>query len=244
MGDRSSRPHRIAAHLRLPRFAVEAVLRRYRMPLLRHLDQASRLAVRRPTPVRYEHPAPGDLVHVDIKKLGRIPDGGGHRKLGRTVGNRNNKKKSRGYAYVHHAVDDHGIIVKRVLTDNGSYYRSKDFAAALTADITHKRTRPYRPLTNGKVERFNRTLNQEWAYAHNYLTDEDRAATYPDWLHHYSHHKTPHRHQWQDTDRTRTRSQPPRERTTSPPPADVVPPLADQTRWPVITMPTDSAGSG
>src|SRR4051812_25242887 len=152
-------PHRIAAHLRLPRSTVEAVLRRYRMPLLRHLDQASGLPVRRPTPRRYEHPAPGDLVHVDIKKLGRIPDGGGHRRLGRTVGNRNNKKRGRGYAYVHHAVDDHsrvayseildderketavafwgraqqffadhGITVKRVLTDNGSCYRSKLFA--------------------------------------------------------------------------------------------------------------------
>jgi len=214
-------PHRIAAYLRLPRSTVEAVLRRYRMPLLRHLDQASGLPVRRPKPRRYEHPAPGDLVHVDIKKLGRIPDGGGHRKLGRTVGNRNNKKQGRGYAYLHHAVDDHsrvayseildderketaaafwgracgffdehGIIVKRVLTDNGSCYRSKLFAEALGADIKHKKTRPYRPQTNGKVERFNRTLNQEWAYAQTYYSDEARAATYQDWLHHYNHHRT------------------------------------------------------
>jgi len=214
-------PHRIAAHLRLPRSTVEAVLRRYRMPLLRHLDQNTGLAVRRPKPHRYEYPEPGDLVHVDIKKLGRIPDGGGHRKLGRTVGNRHNKKQGRGYAYLHHAVDDHsrvayseilgderketaaafwarargffdehGIIVKRVLTDNGSCYRSKLFAEVLGADVKHKKTRPYRPQTNGKVERFNRTLNQEWAYAQTYYSDEARAATYQDWLHHYNHHRT------------------------------------------------------
>ena len=91
-------PHRIAAHLGLPRSTVEAVLRRYRMPLLRHLDQASGLPVRLPKPRRYEHPAPGDLVHVDIKKLGRIPDGGGHRKLGRQIGRRN-LAVGMGYAY-------------------------------------------------------------------------------------------------------------------------------------------------
>jgi transposase InsO family protein len=178
--------------------------------------------VRRPAPRRYEHPAPGDLVHVDIKKLGRIPDGGGHRKLGRTIGNRHNKQHGRGYAFVHHAVDDHsrlayseilgderketaaafwgranqyfadhGIIVRRVLTDNGSCYRSKLFAKALGEDVAHKKTRPYRPQTNGKVERFNRTLNQEWAYARTYLTDEARAATYQAWVHHYNHHR-PH----------------------------------------------------
>jgi transposase InsO family protein len=202
-------PHRIAAHLRLPRSTVEAVLRRYRMPLLRDLDQASGLPVRRPKPRRYEHAEPGDLIHVDIKKLGRIPDGGGHRKLGRTIGNRNNKKQGRGYAYLHHAVDDHsrlayseiltderketasafwmraqaffgehGIAVKRVLTDNGSCYRSKLFAETLGTDIAHKKTRPYRPQTNGKVERFNRTLNQEWAYAGTYFSDEAGSIRY------------------------------------------------------------------
>lgn len=212
---------RIAAYLKIACSTVEAVLRRYRMPLLRHLDQNTGLPVRRPKPHRYEHDNPGDLVHVDIKKLGRIPDGGGHRKLGRTVGKRNNKKQGRGYAYLHHAVDDHsrlayseiladerketascfwdraegffaahGITVKRVLTDNGSCYRSKEFAKALGTGVKHKRTRPYRPQTNGKVERFNRTLATEWAYAHTYTSDEARAATYDDWLHHYNHHRT------------------------------------------------------
>jgi transposase InsO family protein len=215
-------PHRIAYHLGVPRSTVQAVLRRYRMPLLRHLDQTTGLPVRKPAPQRYEHPAPGDLVHLDIKKLGRIPDGGGHRKVGRTVGRRHSGQRGRGYAFVHHAVDDHsrlayseilgderketatafwtrarayfadhGITVSRVLTDNGSCYRSTLFAQTLGPGITHKKTRPYRPQTNGKVERFNRTLNQEWAYAQTYLTDDARASTYQAWVHHYNHHR-PH----------------------------------------------------
>ncbi|OQJ53540.1 IS481 family transposase [Clavibacter sepedonicus] len=214
-------PHRISYHLRIPRSTVERVLRRYRMPLLTHLDSATGLPVRRSPARRYEHSSPGDLVHVDIKKLGRIPDGGGHRVLGRQAGRKNNPRTGRGYAFLHHAVDDHsrlayseiltderketaaafwaranaffttaGITVIRVLTDNGSCYRSHAFTEAL-GSITHKRTRPYRPQTNGKVERFNRTLATEWAYAHPYLTDEARAATYPAWLHHYNHHR-PH----------------------------------------------------
>lgn len=215
-------PHRIAYHLQLARSTVEAVLRRYRMPRLAHLDQATGLPVRRQPARRYEHERPGDLVHVDIKKLGRIPDGGGHRKFGRTIGNRHNKKQGRGYAFLHHAVDDHSrlayseilgderketaaefwtraaayftahdITITRVLTDNGSCYRSHAFASALGPDVTHKRTRPYRPQTNGKVERFNRTLAAEWAYAQTYLSEEDRAQTYQQWLHHYNHHR-PH----------------------------------------------------
>jgi transposase InsO family protein len=75
------------------------------------------------------------------------------------------------------------------MTDNGSCYRSRLFAAALGENVKHRRTRPYRPQTNGKVERFNRTLATEWAYAQLYLCDEDRAATYTDWLHHYNFHR-------------------------------------------------------
>jgi transposase InsO family protein len=81
--------------------------------------------------------------------------------------------------------------VKRVLTDNGNCYRSKTFADALGDQIIHKRTRPYRPQTNGKVERFNRTLATEWAYAQTYRSETDRASTYQNWLHHYNHHR-PH----------------------------------------------------
>ncbi|MDJ0455535.1 integrase core domain-containing protein, partial [Gordonia amicalis] len=85
--------------------------------------------------------------------------------------------------------NSHGVTVKQVLTDNGSCYRSHLFKQTLGPEITHKRTRPYRPQTNGKVERFNRTLNQEWAYAQTYLSDEARAQTYQDWVHHYNHHR-------------------------------------------------------
>ena len=213
-------PHRIAAHLHLARSTVGKVLVRYRMPRLACLDQGTGLPVRKLAPQRYEHDKPGDLVHVDIKKLGRIPTGGGHRTLGRARGKRN-RHAGVGYAYLHHAVDDHsrlayseildnekketaaafwlrsaaffaahGITIKAVLTDNGACYRSKAFAAALGPQVKHRRTRPYRPQTNGKVERFNRTLATEWAYARPYISEAERAASYPDWLHAYNHHRT------------------------------------------------------
>lgn len=84
-----------------------------------------------------------------------------------------------------------GIAVTAVMTDNGSCYRSKVFARALGLGVKHRRTRPYRPQTNGKVERFNRTLAQEWAYARAYDSDEAGTAAYGGWLHHYNHHR-PH----------------------------------------------------
>ncbi len=226
-------PHRIGYHLGVPRSTVGRVLARYRMPLLAHLDQATGLPVRKPRPTRYEAAAPGELVHVDIKKLGRIPDGGGWRIHGRGSAQdrragaardraaRRGAKASRGYIYLHHAVDDHsrlayseqlqderketaagfwtranaffaaaGITVTAVMTDNGACYRSNAFAEAL-GPAKHRRIRPYRPQTNGKVERFNRTLNNEWAYADEYSSNDDRAATYATWLHTYNHHR-PH----------------------------------------------------
>jgi len=216
-------PHRIGYHLGIPRSTVGRVLGRYNMPRLDTVDQATGLPVRKPAPIRYEKSTPGELVHVDIKKLGRIPDGGGHRKLG-TAGRKNNGygNKGRGYAFLHHAVDDYsrlayseiladerketaaafwqrakaffadaGITVQAVMTDNGACYRSRLFQTTLGEDIQHRFTKPYRPQTNGKVERFNRTLAQEWAYADTYYSDEARAATYADWLHYYNHHR-PH----------------------------------------------------
>ena len=173
--------HRIAAHLRLARSTVEAVLHRYQMPLLRHLDQNSGFtgAPAQAPPLRTRDP--GDMVHLDIKKLGRIPDGGGHRKLGRQAGRRN--RAGMGYSFLHHAVDDHsrlayseilgderketaaafsrecanaffvehGITVKRVLTDNGSCYRSKLFAQTLGPGI--KDEDPAIPAPNQRESR-------------------------------------------------------------------------------------------
>ena len=227
-------PHRISYHLGVPRSTVGRVLQRYRMPLLAHVDQATGLPVRKPKPVRYEASAPGELVHVDIKKLGKIPDGGGwrvfgkesaqHRRAHAATGRAGQRgaPASRGYVYLHHAVDDHsrlayseqlederketaaafwrrartffseaGISVRAVMTDNGSCYRSHEFAKALGAEVKHRKTRPYRPQTNGKVERFNRTLIEEWAYADIYLSDKARASTYDAWIHFYNHHR-PH----------------------------------------------------
>jgi transposase InsO family protein len=249
MADRSSRPHhsprrtparterriikvrvlrrwgpaRIGWLLGLHPSTVHRVLARYQLARLAWLDRATGRVVR-----RYEHAAPGDLVHVDVKKLGRIPDGGGHRIHGYAQGRRNSRQTTPqrhnshaviGYSYLHTAVDDHsrlayaeiltderkdtaaafwrragswfaarGITVQRVLTDNGSCYRSRTFAEAL-GTVTHKRTRPYRPQTNGKVERFHRTLADEWAYARPYTSDTDRADAFQPWLHTYNHHR-------------------------------------------------------
>ncbi|MGW5365977.1 IS481 family transposase [Actinopolymorpha pittospori] len=211
-------PARIGPALGMPASTVHKVLARAGMPRLGETDLATRQAIRRKVR-RYEHPAPGDLVHVDIKKLGRIPDGGGHKVVGRQTGRKN--RSGAGYSFIHVAVDDHsrlvyaeiltdetqhtavafwtraqafftacGITVKRVLTDNGSCYKSRLWRDHLAqAGITHKRTRPYRPQTNGKAERFNRTLLTEWAYAHPYTSETARQAAFTTWLHTYNHHR-------------------------------------------------------
>ncbi|RCG16209.1 IS481 family transposase [Sphaerisporangium album] len=255
MADRSSRPHhsprrtpsrterriikvrlarrwgpaRIAFLLRLNPATVHRVLVRYRLARLSHLDRATGAAIR-----RYERTAPGELIHVDIKKLGNIPDGGGHKAHGRATGGRNSSahrdparprthhgRPNLGYGYLHNAVDDHsrlayteilpdetketaaafwqraqayftecGITAQRVPTDNGSCYRSILWRELLTGQgITHKRTRPYRPQTNGKVERYNRTLLDEWAYARLYTSETERRQALPAWLHTYNHHR-------------------------------------------------------
>ncbi|MGY1841737.1 MULTISPECIES: integrase core domain-containing protein, partial [unclassified Modestobacter] len=169
---------------------------------------------------RYEHDRAGSLVHVDVKKLGRIPDGGGWRALGRTATvDHRHKKVPVGYDYVHAAVDDHsrlayaeilsdekgatcagfltraaafyasyGISIERVITDNAMNYRkSRDFAVAVTAiGARQKFIRPHCPWTNGKVERFNRTLGAEWAYSRPFASNDDRTALLPTWLNHYN----------------------------------------------------------
>jgi len=151
----------------------------------------------RQVPHRYEYPVAGDMVHVDVKKIGRIPDGGGWHAHGRgSDGHRASKRGQRpGYAFLHTAIDDHSRLayteeladeksftaagfwaraaeffaahgiekIHRVLTDNGSCYRGRAFNQALGATV-HKFTKPYRPQTNGKVERYHRTMAREWAY--------------------------------------------------------------------------------
>lgn len=171
--------------------------------------------------MRYERERPGELIHVDIKKQGKIPSGGGWRVHGRAA--MPGRHRGEGYDFIHAAVDDRsrlayaevlpderkesasafmtraitffadrGITVERVLTDNGSCYRSREFARTLTeAGIGHRWTRPYRPQTNGKVERFNLTLKWEWAYARVYDTNDSRTAELERWLHHYNYHR-PH----------------------------------------------------
>ena len=177
-------PARIAYRLCMAISTVYKILRRYGCPPLTWTDPATGVRTRgsRRQVNSYVHDAPGDLVHVDIKKLGRIPDGGGWRVVGRQTGRKNSGQRGTGSWYIHNAVDDHtrlgyselladerketasafwqranayfnaaGITVKRVLTDNGSCYKSKRFTQTLGDQITHKRTRPYRPQTNGKV---------------------------------------------------------------------------------------------
>lgn len=229
-------PARIAFHLGLNVSTVHRILTRYRCLRLSWIDPATGAPVRarRREVRRYEREAPGDLIHVDIKKLGRIPDGGGHRVHGRAQGARNSSahrepgrtrkvagRPNLGYAYLHHAVDDHsryayseiladekketatafmtralahfasiGVTTARVMTDNGSCYRSRVFRDLLDENgIKHKWTRPYRPQTNGKVERFNRTLQEEWAYARPYLSETERVAAFPEFLRIYNHER-------------------------------------------------------
>ena len=219
-------PARIGYLLGIHPSTVHRVLTRFGLAKLRWLDRPTGRVIRRIDSAR-----PGDLVHVDVKKLGKIPAGGGWRMLGRTVGRRNwraDKSSGRrnkhgdplhGHHFLHTALDGHsrlayselladerqdtaaqfwrraneyfkqcGISVRKVLTDNGSCYRSKTFKAAL-GEIEHRRTRPYRPQTNGKVERFHRTLADEWAYAQLYRSDAERCDQFPIWLHTYNHHR-------------------------------------------------------
>jgi transposase InsO family protein len=234
--DRSSRPHRspnrtspertelvlqlrrcrltaleIARKLRMPRSTVSAVLKRHGLARMRALEPLEPV-------VRYEHAAPGDLIHLDVKKLGRIR-GIGHR----ITGNRRERARGVGWECVHVAVDDHsrlayaevlaneegpttarflkraliyyrqeGIRVKRVLTDNAKTYTSNLFQQLCAQrNIGHRRIRPYRPCTNGKAERFIQTMLREWAYKRPYTSSARRTAALPRWLDRYNHRR-PH----------------------------------------------------
>ncbi|HEX8348312.1 MAG TPA: IS481 family transposase [Actinoplanes sp.] len=255
MADRSSRPHRVAnrtspyrvrkivhlrwkqrlspieigARLAMAPSTVHAVLVRCRLNRLSHLDLRTGEPIR-----RYEHDRPGAMIHVDVKKLGNIPDGGGWRFVGRQQGKRHRaatpaKAKNAhhnpkmGTAFVHTVIDDHsrvayaeihndetaataigvlrravswyaarGVTVERVLSDNGSAYKSHAWRdACVELGIRPKKTRPYRPQTNGKIERFHRTMAAGWAFARHYKTEDARRRALPGWLHQYNHHR-PH----------------------------------------------------
>jgi transposase InsO family protein len=252
--DRSSRPHRsptrtaaeveavvVAARIDLrlgqdrlgpevgvaPR-TVGRILRRHGLPRLCDCDPITGVVIRasKSTAVRYERDQPGELTHMDVKKIGRIPDGGGWRLHGREMGSSSLRKSTKvGFDYVHSLVDDHsrfayseilrdeqasstggfferalaafaavGIEVQAVMTDNAwNYTRSNALAKLLTErDIDHVLIKAHCPWQNGKVERFNRTLQSEWAYRQPFLTNDDRSAALAPWLESYNNRRRHH----------------------------------------------------
>ena len=202
---------RIAAELGVPRSTVGFWLRKA------GTSQPASLREKEP-PNRYEHEAPGDLLHLDTKKLAKFTEVG-HR----ANGIRHRRNKGQGYQVLHVCSDDHsrvaymemlpdetkettaaflqrallhfqaqGVTVKRLLTDNGSPYRSNAFKAMREAfGLKHSRTRPYRPRTNGKAERLIQTALREWAYGPTWQSSDQRNQALKAWLHHYNHHR-PH----------------------------------------------------
>ena len=208
-------PARIAGILGLPASTVHRVLVRYGVNRLSWMDRPSGRVVR-----RIQTSRPGELVHIDVKKLARIPDGGGHKLLGIAVG-APNKRTGTGYTHIHSAIDAYsrlaysefagpecaancvgflgraarwfaryGITIERILTDNGVGYRSTLWATRCAElGITHTRTKPYHPATNGKAERYNRTLLDEWAYVRLYRSENERAQTLDGFVHAYNHHR-------------------------------------------------------
>jgi transposase InsO family protein len=208
-------PHRLGPLTGHPRSTVYAVLSRTGYGRLRDADRASGV------PVRYVHDHPGSLIHQDHKKLGRIPDGGGHRMLGRTT-ETSRGRGALGYdhfevliddatrlAYVAHVPDEsarsgsralldaavwfagHGVRIERVLTDNAWAYTRATYAGAIASiDARHKRTRPHRPQTNGKAERFIKTLLAEWAYGRLYRSNDERLDALPAWVGSYNAERT------------------------------------------------------
>ena len=211
-------PVQIGDELGVAASTTHRVLVRHGVSRLSWMDRPTGRVIR-----RYERDRPGELVHVDTKKLGRIPDGGGWRAHGReATGRDRHSRRQIGYEHVHSMVDDHsrlayseihpsddataatafldgairffaahGVRIERILTDNAFVYRrSNDWHQLLDEHgIGHRLIRPYRPQTNGKVERFNRTLLDEWAYASVFETNDDRHQALTTWLNRYNYHR-------------------------------------------------------
>jgi len=231
LGDRSSRPHRLCRPIPRPIIDQIAELRRQRWTgkqiaatvsrVLKRLGLNKLKALDPVQPIRrYQRQNPGEMIHIDIKKLGRF-ERVGHRITGDRTGQSNSR--GIGWEFVHVCIDDAsriafsqimpdekkesaiaflkaalayykslGVTVARVMTDNGSCYRSFDFRdACRDLGIKHLRTKPYTPKTNGKAERFIQTALREWAYAQAYPTSQRRAEELPFWLHRYNWHR-PH----------------------------------------------------
>ena len=248
LADRSSRPHSMPhrtpqatelavlearARLRqgpaflaevtgVPERTISRILVRHHVPKLSECDPLTGQVIRasKTTALRYERAAAGELIHADVKKIGRIHDGGGWKAHGRSMGHSSVKKKARiGYDYVHSAVDDHsrlaysevlddekgptcagfllraaefftshGVSISAVISDNHFSYRlSNDFAEAIEVlGAKHLFIKPHCPWQNGKVERFNRTLQAEWAYRQVFESNAERTAALAPWLDHYN----------------------------------------------------------
>jgi transposase InsO family protein len=203
----------IAQRLRMPWSTVSGILQRQGLGKLKLLEPKD-------PPRRYERAVDGELVHFDVKTLGRWRNGPGHR----ATGNRSNRDRGAGWEYAHVAIDDasrlayvevlpdqkgltavgfleralrffkrHGLGVREILTDNGSCYVSRKFRQACKRHrLRHIRTKPYRPQTNGKAERFIQTMLMGWAYKRAYRTSNQRRKALPAWLRYYNHER-PHR---------------------------------------------------
>ncbi|WP_135451299.1 IS481 family transposase [Mycobacterium sp. DL99] len=211
----------ISDELGVPARTVSAILRRHQMPYLRDCDPLTGALVRtsKMTAIRYERSRPGELIHMDVKKIGRIRDGGGWKAHGRQMGRtRAHRQAPIGFDYIHSVVDDHSRLaysevlpdekgktcaeflqraanyftahgitqIERIMTDNAWAYRYslREVAAALGARQVF--IKPHCPWQNGKVERFNRTLQTEWAYRQVFITNDERSAALAPWLDHYN----------------------------------------------------------
>ena len=241
--DRSSRPHRspnrtpqptrvrvlelrrtrrwgaaqIGFEVGLAASTVQTILNRAGQGRLDRGDRATKTP-----PQRYQRDTPGELIHVDVKKLAGIPPGGGWKTRGRGYEGEKAKDRQVGYRFIHTAIDDRsrivyseihndeqavtaagfwqraaayyrqiGITPQRVITDNGPCYRSRLWHRACAATgTTVKKTRPYRPQTNGKIERFHRILIEEWAYIRPWTSETQRTNAYDGFIHFYNHHRS------------------------------------------------------